>query len=215
MIKAIETHYKGYRFRSRLEARWAVFFDDLRLRWEYETEGFDIDGTRYLPDFRVWTPQGEPMWYEVKPAHILSDTKFERFRRAIEDERGMQTRVSLLSGDPLEHLERRWHAPTNGCAMSNDFCPRCAFFHPAAYGIYFQRGCAREDVSFGCEPCDAETPGGGQNELQEGFARTMVRPYKGSLLIDEMAYDRVKFIVESAALAARSARFEHGEATVS
>jgi hypothetical protein len=25
--KAIETHYKGYRFRSRLEARWAVFFD--------------------------------------------------------------------------------------------------------------------------------------------------------------------------------------------
>ena len=26
-IKAIETYYKGYRFRSRLEARWAVFFD--------------------------------------------------------------------------------------------------------------------------------------------------------------------------------------------
>jgi hypothetical protein len=28
-IKAIETSYKGYRFRSRLEARWAVFFDAL------------------------------------------------------------------------------------------------------------------------------------------------------------------------------------------
>jgi len=27
MIKAIETQYRGYRFRSRLEARWAVFFD--------------------------------------------------------------------------------------------------------------------------------------------------------------------------------------------
>jgi hypothetical protein len=27
MIKAIETRYKGYRFRSRLEARWAVRFE--------------------------------------------------------------------------------------------------------------------------------------------------------------------------------------------
>lgn len=30
-MKAIETRYKGYRFRSRLEARWAVFFDALGL----------------------------------------------------------------------------------------------------------------------------------------------------------------------------------------
>lgn len=27
--QVIETEYKGYRFRSRLEARWAVFFDTL------------------------------------------------------------------------------------------------------------------------------------------------------------------------------------------
>ncbi len=39
-FKAIETLYKGYRFRSRLEARWAVFFDALGLKWEYEKEGF-------------------------------------------------------------------------------------------------------------------------------------------------------------------------------
>ena len=32
-IKAIETSYKGYLFRSRLEARWAVFFDALGLVW--------------------------------------------------------------------------------------------------------------------------------------------------------------------------------------
>jgi hypothetical protein len=30
-IKAIETRYKGYRFRSRLEARWSVFFDAMEL----------------------------------------------------------------------------------------------------------------------------------------------------------------------------------------
>lgn len=41
-IKAIETSYKGYRFRSRLEARWAVFFDALGIEWEYEKEGYDL-----------------------------------------------------------------------------------------------------------------------------------------------------------------------------
>ena len=33
---AVETFYKGYRFRSRLEARWAAFFDLCKWRWEYE-----------------------------------------------------------------------------------------------------------------------------------------------------------------------------------
>ena len=51
-IKAIETEYNGYRFRSRLEARWAVFFDAAKIKYEYEPEGFELaDGTRYLPDF--------------------------------------------------------------------------------------------------------------------------------------------------------------------
>ena len=51
-IKPIETEYKGYRFRSRLEARWAVFFDALGIKWEYEPEGYEFeDRTKYLPDF--------------------------------------------------------------------------------------------------------------------------------------------------------------------
>ena len=51
-LKAIETEYKGYRFRSRLEARWAVFFDACHVRWEYEPEGFVLpNGQYYLPDF--------------------------------------------------------------------------------------------------------------------------------------------------------------------
>jgi hypothetical protein len=62
-MKAIETHYRGYRFRSRLESRWAVFFDSLGIRWEYEIEGFDLDGTRYLPDF--WLPE-QKYWIEIK-----------------------------------------------------------------------------------------------------------------------------------------------------
>ena len=51
-IKAIETVYNGYRFRSRLEARWAVFFDAAGIKYEYEPEGFETnEGTKYLPDF--------------------------------------------------------------------------------------------------------------------------------------------------------------------
>lgn len=70
-IKAIETQYKGYRFRSRLEARWAVFFDALGIKWEYEKEGYDLDGVKYLPDF--WLPhhimadEGWGYWVEIKP----------------------------------------------------------------------------------------------------------------------------------------------------
>jgi hypothetical protein len=64
-IKAIETAYKGYRFRSRLEARWAVFFDSLGVCWEYEKEGFDLgEEGWFLPDF--WLP-GLGVWFEVKP----------------------------------------------------------------------------------------------------------------------------------------------------
>ena len=50
-IKPIETYYNGYRFRSRLEARWAVFFDSLKIPYIYEPEGLKIGGVCYLPDF--------------------------------------------------------------------------------------------------------------------------------------------------------------------
>jgi hypothetical protein len=63
--KPIETRYNGYRFRSRLEARWAVFFDALGLAYEYEPQGFVLfDGTPYLPDFHL---PALGMYAEVKP----------------------------------------------------------------------------------------------------------------------------------------------------
>jgi hypothetical protein len=63
-LKAIETSYAGCRFRSRLEARWAVFFDELNIPWEYELQGYTVgDGRNYLPDF--WLPN-PGIWVEVK-----------------------------------------------------------------------------------------------------------------------------------------------------
>ena len=71
MIKAIETEYNGYRFRSRLEARWAVFFDAAGIEYQYEPEGFELeDGMKYLPDFylpEVMDRRGSKgIWVEVK-----------------------------------------------------------------------------------------------------------------------------------------------------
>lgn len=51
-IKPIDTVYNGYKFRSRLEARWAVFFDEIGIKYDYEKEGYDLGNcTAYLPDF--------------------------------------------------------------------------------------------------------------------------------------------------------------------
>ncbi len=76
MHRAIETRYSGYRFRSRLEARYAVLFDSLGIKWDYEPEGFELGGgKRYLPDFFVHYPDGSPerkkwpgagYWVEIK-----------------------------------------------------------------------------------------------------------------------------------------------------
>jgi hypothetical protein len=64
MINPIETVYKGFRFRSRLEARWAVFLDTLNFKFVYEPDGYDLDGTWYLPDF--WVPDWKA-FLEIKP----------------------------------------------------------------------------------------------------------------------------------------------------
>lgn len=63
-IKPIETYWHGYRFRSRSEARWAVFMTSLGVRFEYEPEGFDLgEAGKYLPDF--WLPELD-CWLEIK-----------------------------------------------------------------------------------------------------------------------------------------------------
>lgn len=64
-IKAIETAYNGYRFRSRLEARWAVFLRKLGIEYRYEEQGFELPSGLYLPDFTL--PNfSKPTFLEVK-----------------------------------------------------------------------------------------------------------------------------------------------------
>lgn len=93
-MKAIDTTYRNSRFRSRVEARWAVFFDAMGIVWEYEKEGFVLDdGQRYLPDF--WLPQ-VGMWAEVKG----QDFTAEEVAKCVELAEGCERPVLMLNGQP-------------------------------------------------------------------------------------------------------------------
>jgi hypothetical protein len=101
-ISTIETAYNGVTFRSRTEARWAVFFDAAGIPWQYEPEGFEFCGERYVPDF--WLPR-EQTYFEVKgelPAldtldrlYRFSSVSGERLLLAI-DSPCMEAKVSFI-----------------------------------------------------------------------------------------------------------------------
>lgn len=94
-LQAIETFYNGYRFRSRLEARWAVFFQTLGVKYQYEVQGFELGIIgRYLPDF--WLTDLKH-WVEVKPKtdDVVLDPKCQALAEQGENP------VIRLAGDPF------------------------------------------------------------------------------------------------------------------
>jgi hypothetical protein len=94
-IKSIPTSYAGINFRSRLEAKWAAFFDLCGWKWSYEPEGFD----GWIPDFSL----GElPTLVEVKP--FLRE---EEWKSCIEKivASGCKHNVVLLGSDATFFLD--------------------------------------------------------------------------------------------------------------
>lgn len=90
-IQPIETRYKGYRFRSRLEAKWAVFFDACGIDWDYEPEGYNLgDGIYYLTDFVLHNVKAKgfsgDLYVEVK-GHMTEEDelKIEKFYEVFSD----------------------------------------------------------------------------------------------------------------------------------
>jgi hypothetical protein len=110
-IKAIETQYRGYRFRSRTEARWAIYFDALGVKWEYELEGYALSsGDLYLPDF--YFPRYDAFG-EVKPSNFEKDSKHRDFV----DESGKF--LLLFVGPPSENPNFLfWREGNNGDVRS-------------------------------------------------------------------------------------------------
>jgi len=194
----IETEYKGYLFRSRLEARWAVFFDVLQLEWHYEPQGFELpDGTKYLPDFQVQTPYEYTFWYEIKPASVRQDSKFSKFGEEINDLTGPPPPSDfavLLSGDPRSVIFED----------NTAVCPRCG-----GLDVYCKEPAPRDLY---CGPCDCHTPS--QEEWQNG-ALVGCQFHKGMVLVEKHNgpdnRNEYNSLITEAVNKARSARFEHGE----
>ncbi len=101
-IAAIPTLYRGRMYRSRLEARWAAFFD--LLGWRHEYEPFDLglwSPDFLLPDFKALV--------EIKPITEVDPETFERALRAcrqrgmigVEDEEAAVRCVVLLGVAPI------------------------------------------------------------------------------------------------------------------
>jgi hypothetical protein len=101
-IPAIETKYRGMLFRSRLEARWAAFFD--RAGWHWEYEPFDLHG--WVPDFAIRAPTARtPILVEVKPILEMHGPTIKRVERAISAS-GLDYEALLLgSGIVTDNLQ--------------------------------------------------------------------------------------------------------------
>jgi hypothetical protein len=222
-MKAIETIYNNYRFRSRLEARHAVFFDALSIKYEYELEGFDLEGKWYLPDF--WLPQ-QGCWFEVKGQFPLTQEEYEKCHLLCKHS---QKQVYVAAGaiqiavecDMQEAIDGRWtqlfgynpayradsiypDSPLNTWCE----CPRCHKTEITQDGktrflsctchkdSYFSYNQLSEDVKL-------QLIGMLGEEGYQGMERGMQRKYQ-----NETSFDTPRLI--AAYTAARQARFEFG-----
>lgn len=126
-MKAIPTIYGGIRFRSRLEAKWACFFDALGWSWVYEP--FDTNG--WIPDFQL----GEKLLIEIKPFRFKHDWCFtdvpaEQAISFLEKEYYPAENNSINSGYDLlwlglDGVQRGVFGPEISAFYSSSFSPIC------------------------------------------------------------------------------------------
>ena len=148
-FRPIQTVYKGYKFRSRTEARYAVFFDTMRTRWQYEPEGFNIahegEEINYLPDF--WL-QDLGVWIEIKGTPPKPQEELKA--RLLAMETGAPVYI-FFGGVPMademaENMEESafCYLP-NGEFKKNCWfakCPRCDRFGIVEFGKNVLLGCS-------------------------------------------------------------------------
>lgn len=206
MIKAIETVYKGYRFRSRLEARWAVFFDALGIEWEYEKEGYDLDGIRYLPDF--WLCK-QRYWLEIKPGEPSADEvrKAEAFQKSLYGQPEIDGVFHILAGSPYMNEYKVLPSTGKDARMAWVQCPLCKTLSIAHCEHDFSsvnfRGMDMPTGAIYCVHCDVIDRNWKETDSEwfhKGWVE-FIMPFR--VLMTPLLL--------SAYTAARSARFEHGE----
>lgn len=100
-IKAKPTHYNGINFRSRLEAKWATFFDYAGWNWQYEPS--EIGG--YNPDFIIKCKSRSygvsHIIVEIKPSIMVA----EEAENMINKYKNVKAHLLLLSDFPFVESE--------------------------------------------------------------------------------------------------------------
>ena len=215
MVKAIETTYAGCRFRSRLEARWAVFFDALGVEWQYEPERVEVHGRltlkeesyEYLPDF--WLPKRR-LWVEVKGSWTESQCLWFLDAAASLSGGCRSNSPDVLICGPFSGHRHNWP----GILHMHKGDLR---FDPWFFDLWTSGECSITDVSLTiardvggtfediAANGDLETPAAVSGRLLEGWDINPKGPLRGDPLGARM---------HGALDAARSARFEHGELEV-
>jgi hypothetical protein len=188
VITPIETHYNGYRFRSRLEARWAVFFDRAGFEYRYEAEGYRLPSGLYLPDF--YLP-------DAKPKHTIEKGPVPRY---------VEVKPGPCPYGPLGELPDSIYDLVEFCVLPEP-PPR-----EVQLGIELAEGTGVSvTIVYGTDPLDVIDGHGGVIVLgeerlgeDEGF-RLSVCPDLGPF----NPKTDPKLLL--AARGARAARFEHGE----
>jgi len=182
MLKAIETSYKGYRFRSRLEARWALFFDTVRIPWVYEPEGYELpSGRGYLPDFCL--PSIGNTLVDVKPLpedfngepHFSEGTKEAQFSEVCW-QNGSTQAYALIFGEP---------GPVEPGGKMSSYV-----VHAGDYPYYFCvcPWCCRVGLEFdgrGARVCGYQQH---HKTEEEAFAALRTTPYRDVRRVDDKCY---------------------------
>ena len=197
-IQAIETRYAGCRFRSRLEARHAVLFDKLGVKWQYEPQGFELaSGERYLPDFHL--PELN-LWVEVKGSEDEFVADGARYAEAAMILPG--TGLLVLGPIPDLRLGMPQHfvlTPERHCCGEKVLC-----LHIAWWEMLTNTNAFRE-LGFPCT--ELMTHRAGSLPPLKGYNRARAR-YTDPGPVDDWRFGPAG---EPAYQAARSARFEFGE----
>ena len=198
----IVTHDQGiiedepYLFRSRLEARWAVFFDAMGIEWEYEPEGIVLsDGTNYLPDF--YLPHFH-CYFEVKRRSIKGTPEEERVISKISNGEYTDSWAGMICfGDPMDddlYIFCQEMDDGGGGSYEN---PVTIGFHPETHEPYLFAYNDRRDRTFFTH-----------------FGEDMEDSYIPMVTHEYGAYQYRDFVnkrVYRARELARQARFEYGE----
>ena len=114
-FKAIDTPYRNHLFRSRLEARYAVYFDFFGIGWEYETEGYEFgNGEKYLPDFYLPTFN---LYVEIKPIRLNYKEISKCKRLAVNMNKNVISLVGLPSTNTMNVYEPYQHYVCSKCGF--------------------------------------------------------------------------------------------------